>query len=128
MMSLTLSRAGIGASRDGQLVRLLGIFAGWRLQAYGYTLAAFYAAIFFYLYKTGIWLLDGNGRPLFQNFTYFFTGGLQALHGEAASIYNPVEFAKVQEALVETVHVRFSIWPYAPTLFLILAPLAALAY
>jgi arabinofuranan 3-O-arabinosyltransferase len=108
--------------------RLLGIFAAWRLEAYGYTLAAFYAAIFFYLYKAGIWLLDGNGWPLSQNFAYLFAGGLEALRGETAAIYDPGEFARVQEALVGTGNVQFWIWPYPPPLFLILAPLAMLPY
>src|SRR5260370_20519342 len=100
MMSLTLSRAGIGASRDGQFVRLLGIFAAWRLQAYGYTLAAFYAGIFLYLYKAGIWLLDGNGRPLYQDFAFAFVAGLQTLRGNIVSIYVPAQFIRAQEALV----------------------------
>lgn len=108
--------------------RLLAIFAAWRLEAYGYTLAAFYAAIFFYLYKTGIWLLDGNGRPLPQNFAYFFSGGRAALHGNTAAIYNPAEFTRIQEALVGPGQVQFRLWPYPPSLFLILAPLATLPY
>ncbi len=118
----------IGASAERQYVRPLGVFAAWRLEAYGYTLAAFYAAIFFYLYKEGMWLLDGNGRPLFQNFTYLFTGGWLALHGKTAAIYSPAEFVRVQQALAGAGHVRFSIWPYPPPLFLILAPLATLPY
>jgi arabinofuranan 3-O-arabinosyltransferase len=108
--------------------RLLGIFSAWRLEAYGYTLAAFYAVIFFYLYKSGIWLLDGNGRPLPQNFAYFFSGGLAALHGQTAAIYDPAEFTKIQEALVGTGQALFRLWPYPPPLFLILAPLATLPY
>jgi arabinofuranan 3-O-arabinosyltransferase len=127
-MTEVVDAARIGARSVTTSPRLLGIFAAWRLEAYGYTLAAFYTAIFCYLYKSGMWLLDGNGRPLFNNFAYFFTGGLQALRGETASIYNPLEFAKSQETLVGAGNVRFSIWPYPPPLFLILAPLSSLPY
>src|SRR6266404_4795267 len=106
----------------------LGIFAAWRLQAYGYTLAALYGAIFFYMYKVGIWLLDSNGVPSYNNFTNMWIAGTQALHGDAASAYNPAEHIKAQDTLVGTGHARFSLWPYPPTYFLILAPLATLPY
>jgi len=52
----------------------------------------------------------------------------QALHGDAAAAYNPAEHIKAQDALVGTGHARFSLWPYPPTYFLILAPLATLPY
>src|SRR6266404_2376149 len=106
----------------------LGIFAAWRLQAYGYTLAALYGAIFFYMYKVGIWLLDSNVVPSYNNFTNMWIAGTQALHGDAASAYNPAEHIKAQDTLVGTGHARFSLWPYPPTYFLILAPLATLPY
>jgi arabinofuranan 3-O-arabinosyltransferase len=118
----------IGAGADPLLVRRLGVFAAWRLQAYGYTLAAAYAAMFFYVYKTGIWLLDGNGLPVYQDFACAYAAGLEALHGATASIYIPAEFARMQEALVGAGHARFSLWPYPPIYFLILAPLAILPY
>jgi hypothetical protein len=38
------------------------------LQAYGYTLAAFYAGAYFLAYRHGVWLLDGKGTPLFSDF------------------------------------------------------------
>jgi arabinofuranan 3-O-arabinosyltransferase len=127
-MTHLVQAARVGARSAQSSPRLLGIFAAWRLEAYGYTLAAFYAAIFFYMYKTGIWLLDGNGRPLPQNFAYFFSGGLAALHGQTAAIYNPAEFVRIQEALVGAGQVQFWLWPYPPSFFLILAPLATLPY
>jgi arabinofuranan 3-O-arabinosyltransferase len=124
-----IAEAGRIGTRSAQgSPRLLGIFAAWRLEAYGYTLAAVYTAIFFYMYKAGIWLLDGNGRPLPQNFSYLFAGGLEALRGETTAIYNPAEFARAQEALVGSGQAQFSIWPYPPPFFLILAPLATLPY
>jgi arabinofuranan 3-O-arabinosyltransferase len=108
--------------------RPLGIFATWRLQAYGYTLAAFYAAFFLYLYWLGLWLLNKSGVPLYHDFTNMFVAGGEALRGEAASVYDQVAHKKAQEALVGSGHVLFSIWPYPPIYFLLLAPLALLPY
>lgn len=127
-MNLAVARVGIGASADPHFVRPLGIFAAWRLQAYGYTLAAAYAAMFIYLYQAGTWLVDGDGRALYLDFTELFAAGLQALHGATASIYDPAQFLHVQDALLGRGHARFSVWPYPPTFYLLLAPLAALPY
>ena len=119
--------ATIAERRQG-CPRPLGVFAAWRLQAYGYTFAALYTAVFLYLYTAGMWLLDSRSEPIYHGFTTMFVAGMQALHGETASIYDPAEFAKLQDALVGPGHARFSVWPYPPTYFLILAPLAALPY
>jgi hypothetical protein len=110
------------ANSDRGYPRPLGVLAAWRLQAYGYTLAAFYASIFFYLY----WF--GNVAPVYQDFTNMFVAGWQALHGHVASVYDPVEHLEAQISLVGTGHALFSIWPDPPTYFLILAPLAMLPY
>jgi arabinofuranan 3-O-arabinosyltransferase len=108
--------------------RLLGVFATWRLLAYGYTFPVFYAAFFLYLYSHGLWLLNKDGMPIYHDFTNMFVAGSEALHGHAASVYDPVEHLKAQERLVGTERTLFSIWPYPPPYFLILAPLAALPY
>lgn len=105
----------------------LGIFAPWRLQAYGYTLAALYAAIF-YMYRAGIWLLDGKGVLLYQDFTNMFVAGWQALQGHATSVYDPFEHTVAEDLIVGAGQARFSVWAYPPTYFLILAPLAMLPY
>jgi len=98
------------------------------LQAYGYTLAAVYAGFFIYVYWAGLWLVNGSGVPVYRDFTNLFVAGLQALRGDTASIYIPAEFLRVQDALVGAGHAVFSTWPYPPTYFLILAPLASLPY
>jgi arabinofuranan 3-O-arabinosyltransferase len=109
--------------------RLLGVFAAWRLQACGYTLAAAYAAVFFIWYKAGVWLVDGNGVPLPKiDFTYWWVGGTQALHGEATSIYDPAQLRHMLAGLVGADLSDFNNWPYPPIVFLILAPLPMLPY
>jgi arabinofuranan 3-O-arabinosyltransferase len=119
-------RRGTSGVREGP--RLLGIFAAWRLQAYGYTLAAGYALFAFYLYRLGVWLLNKNGVPVYHDFTDGYVVGFLARHGKTAAIYLPAAFIKAQEAIVGAGHVLFSNWPYPPTYFLILAPLAILPY
>jgi glycosyl transferase family 87 len=118
----------IEAGPPRQFSRSLGIFAPWRLQAYGYTLAALYVAFFVYLSWLGVWLLNKSGVPVYHDFTNMFVAGFEALHGKAIAVYDPAEHSRAQDALVGTGHSLFSIWPYPPTYFLILAPLALFPY
>jgi glycosyl transferase family 87 len=111
-----------------ELPHLLGVFVPWRLQAYGYTLAAAYAAFAFSLYWFGFWLVNNDGVPVYHDFTNMFVAGSQALHGKISSIYNPTEFIRVQDALVGSGHALFSTWPYPPLFFFVLAPLSMLPY
>lgn len=118
--------ARIGSRRGSP--RLLGVFATWRLLAYGYTLAALYAGLLVYLQWSWSWLTNRKGVPAYHDFTYHFVGGLLALQGKAASIYIPSDFAAAQRALVGARSDFFTVWPYPPTDFLVLAPLAKLPY
>ena len=127
-MSETLEVRGTGAGSEQKLVHSLGILAPWRLYAYGFTLASVYLVIGISFYVTRIWFLGDDGLPIYTEFTNFWAAGLQALHGEAASLYVPAEFAKVQEALVGAGHFVYSTWPYPPTFLLFLTPFAALPY
>jgi Glycosyltransferase family 87 len=111
--------------------RPLGVFAAWRLQAYGYTLAAAYAAMFFSMYKAGGWLVNSTGAPRLNDFTFFWIAGAQALHGNAAALYDPAALVKIQAAVVgldDPKQFFFLNWPYPPILFLVMAPLAVLPY
>lgn len=128
-MSDAPERASTNSSR--QFPRLLGIFAAWRLQAYGYTIAALYAAVLIYVYSAGAWIVDSTGAPRLNDFTAFWIAGTQAAHGETGSLYDPAEFAKIQMAVVGPDYPRdafYPNWPYPPIFFLILAPLAMLPY
>jgi hypothetical protein len=109
-------------------VRPLGVFAVWRLQAYGYTVAAVYAAYFLYSGWLGLWLVNSKGVARYQDFTTAFVAGLLALHGNTASIFVPAEFINAQNALLGVANASHGTWPYPPTYFLILAPLAQLPY
>jgi arabinofuranan 3-O-arabinosyltransferase len=122
-------RAGAGSVRTS--TRFLSIFAAWRLQVYGYALAAVYAASFFYAYKGGIWLVDSAGTPHLTDFTAFWIAGTQALRDNIAALYDSVAFAKIQAAVVGPDHPKDFFYPncpYPPTFFLVLAPLAMLSY
>lgn len=90
----------------------LGIFAPWRLQAYGYTLALGYAVFAWYLYRLGVWLLDKQGAPVYHDFTFIFGAARLALHGKAAAIYVPAVFIRSQQSIIGTGQVLFSNWGY----------------
>src|SRR5438105_2606381 len=85
---------------DRACPRLLGIFARWRLLAYGFTFPVFYAAFFLYLLWSGVWLLDRDGIPVYFDFTNHYAAGLMSLHADTAAIYSPTEFIKAQDSLV----------------------------
>jgi arabinofuranan 3-O-arabinosyltransferase len=106
---------------------VLGIFAAWRLQAYGCAVAVLYAVLLLHLYHDGVWLVDGNGVPVYIDFTCAYVAGLQVLHGQIGSLFDPAEFLKVQTAFVG-LGVLYTTWQYPPTYFLVLAPLALLPY
>jgi arabinofuranan 3-O-arabinosyltransferase len=118
----------ISPNYDGASPRLLAFFTAWRLQAIGYTAAAAQVALIVLAYKAGTWLVSSKGMPLYKDFTCAFTAGLAALHGETALIYNPVEFIKAQDTIVGSGNSLYNVWPYPPTFFLVLAPLAMLPY
>jgi hypothetical protein len=98
------------------------------LHAYGYTLAAVYAAYFLYAGWLGLWLVNGKGVPRYHDFTTAFAAGLLALRGNVGSIYASAEFLKAQDLLIGTTNASHGTWPYPPTYLLILALLAMLPY
>src|SRR5262245_43130695 len=127
-MSGTEAALGARPGPEQRSRRLLGVFASWRLQAYGYTAAVLYAASGVYLEWQALWLVNRDGVPVYHDFTCAFTAGWLALHGMTASVYIPEAFARAQDGLVGAGKSLFSTWPYPPTYFLVLAPLAALPY
>lgn len=124
-------RKGTGNKRTSP--RRRGVFATWQLQACAYTLAAAYAVVLFVWYKQGVWLVDRNGVPLPRiDFTYWWVGGVQALQGTAASMYDAAQLKHLLAVLVGPDHAKdfydFYNFPYPPTIFFLLAPLPMLPY
>ena len=124
---------GAAAGFEHRAVRLLGIFAPWRLEAYGYTLAAVYALVLIGMYRHGVWLVDNIGAPLPDcDFTYWWIGGTAALRGQAASLYDPAQLTALLKSLVGPHHAKdlfpYQNWPYPPVFLLILVPLGLLSY
>jgi Glycosyltransferase family 87 len=128
MMIDELENHLVGTNVDSKFSPPLGIFATWRLQAYGYAIAAIYAAFLISVYRAGTWLIDGTGVPVYTDFACAWAAAVQALQGAAASLYDPAEFIKVQAALVGQRDYFYPNWPYPPTFFLILAPFTVLPY
>ena len=108
--------------------RPLGIFTARRLQAYGYALVAVYAVFLATVFRAGSWIVDNAGLPIYTDFACAWAAGVQALHGDAALLYDPAEFVKVQAALLGPKNYFYPNWPYPPTFFLALAPFTALPY
>jgi arabinofuranan 3-O-arabinosyltransferase len=107
---------------------MLGIFASWRLEAYGFALAAVYAGLLLHFYLAGAWVIDRAGMPVYSDFTEQWVAGIEALRGKAAPIYELAEFVRTQSALLGSRDFFYPNWPYPPTFLLILAPLGALPY
>lgn len=111
--------------------RLRGMLTPSRLQVLGYALAVTYAASFLLQYKSGDWLIDSAGRPIFNDFTNIWIVVRQALHGDAAAVYNPVKYRDVAVAVVRVAkNLNFfdTNWAYPPIFFLVLAPFVLAPY
>lgn len=104
------------------------IFQDWWLQSFGYALAALYALYFVVLYRAGTWIVHSTGLPIYTDFSVWWTGGMQALHGNPAALYDPAALARIQAALFGPGAAFYPNWPYPPTILLVLAPLALLPY
>jgi arabinofuranan 3-O-arabinosyltransferase len=113
---------------DPRFPRLLGIFEAWRLRAYGGAVAVIYAFVFSQLYRFGGWPVSNSGAPIYSDFSTAWVVGIKALHGEAAALYDPAEFLKIQTALLGAQQFFYPNWPYPPTFSLIMAPFALLPY
>ena len=103
-----------GADLHHGFPRLLGIFDASRLQVCGCALAALYAVLLASLYKTGFWIVDSQGVPVYGDFICPWVAGIQALHGDIAVLYDPAAFVKIQEALVGPKDYFYPNWPYPP--------------
>ena len=105
------------------------IFNNRWLQSFGFAFAALYLLYFVILYRAGSWIVGSSGLPIYTDFGAWWASGMQALQGNAAALYDPDEFAKIQSALFGSGGAFYPNWPsYPPTFFLVLAPLALLPY
>jgi arabinofuranan 3-O-arabinosyltransferase len=127
-MNEALQTVQAPASLDQNAPHLLGVFARWRLLAYGYTFPVFYAAFFLYLYWHGLWLANNTGEPVYHDFAHFWVAGWQALHGETASLNSQAAFKEVQDTAAGFGFSPYSLLLYPPTFTLMLVPLAMLPY
>jgi Glycosyltransferase family 87 len=116
--------AGTGANTG----RPIDIFDPRWLSLFGAALAALYLVYFAILYHAGTWIVDNSGAPIYTDFGCGWAAGMQALHGAAAALADPVAFAKLQAGLFATGHNFYPNWPYPPSFLLVMAPLAMLPY
>src|SRR5215472_970526 len=121
-------RRASGILCDRQSPRLLGIYAAWRLRAYSGAVVIIYAFVLYHFYRSAGWLVSASGAPIYTDFTTCWVAGVEALHREVASLYDPAEFLKIQTALLGEQKFLYPNWPYPPTFSLIMAPFALLPY
>jgi hypothetical protein len=128
MIGVVESRRG-EAGPDQKPSRGGDIFKNWWLASFGYSLALLYLVYVVILYRAGTWIVHSTGLPIYTDFAVWWAAGMQALHGNAAALYDLDEFAKIQSALFGPGEAFYPNWPsYPPTFFLVLAPLALLPY
>src|SRR5215831_1087215 len=127
-MMIEVADLPTGIQADVKFPRCLGIFAEWRLQVYGYAVAAIYAAFLVSVDRAGTWIVTTGWLPIYTDFACAWAAAVQALHADATALYDPVEFVKVQAALVGPRDYFYPNWPYPPTFLLILAPFSPLSY
>ncbi len=99
-----------------------------RLQLYGYAVAVVYIAFLVRVFQAGTWIVDPEGVPIYTDFAFEWIAAVQALHGQAASLYDPTKFIEAQAALVGQQSVMYPNWPYPPPFLLIMAPFVAFHY
>jgi hypothetical protein len=114
-----------GGSRMFPILRWL---TASRLQLYGYAIVAVYALFLASVYNAGTWIVDTKGVPIYTDFACARVAALEAMHGQAASLYDPAKFIEMQAALVGASDEIYPNWPYPPIYLLILAPFAVLRY
>jgi hypothetical protein len=127
-MSEALRRLRTVAREERRSPRRADVFVSWWLTAFGVALAALYSLYFIILYRAGSWIIDNAGLPIYTDFGNAWLAGMQAVQGNAAILYNPTELVKLQAALFGQTSFFYPNWPYPPTYFLVLAPLALLPY
>jgi arabinofuranan 3-O-arabinosyltransferase len=125
--TLAWSMPGRLGARAG-VHRSCGVLTQARLQAYGYAIAAIYAAFLVSVYGAGTWIVDAKGVPLYTDFACGWIAAMEAAHGQAASFYDPAKFVAMQAAVVGPGADIYPYWPYPPVFLLILAPFAVLGY
>lgn len=109
------------------------ILAPGRLRVFGYLFAIVYAFHLVVQYKTGNWLYDSAGRPIFNDFTEMWIVVRHALYGPAVALPHGINFADIAADVAAGAN-RWNLsylawpWPYPPIFSLLLAPFAVLPY
>jgi arabinofuranan 3-O-arabinosyltransferase len=74
------------------------------------------------------WIIDAGGNPIATDFIALWTTGQSALHGDAASSYDPHLRHAAQVIVVRHNFKGYFDWAYPPSFFFIVAALARLSY
>ena len=75
----------------------------------------------------GSWLIDADGKNIFNDFTTIWAAGKMALAGHAAQAYDWEQLKPTDENIVGPI-TGYLGWPYPPTFLLVASALALLPY
>ncbi len=75
----------------------------------------------------GAWLIDADGKTIFNDFTTIWAAGKMALAGHAAQAYDWAQLKPVDETIVGPI-TGYLGWPYPPTFLFVASALALLPY
>lgn len=91
-------------------------------------MALAYAVYLGIMYDSHAWILDVHGRPSVTDFLVFWLAGKSALHGAAATAYDPAIHHTLEAAAAGHPFSGQLPWRYSPLFFFVVAPLAAIPY
>jgi hypothetical protein len=80
------------------------------------------------MYRSHSWILASQGRPLVSDFLVFWLAGRSALHGAAATAYDPHLHHAAEVAAAGHAFATHLSWHYPPLFLFVAASLAVLPY
>jgi hypothetical protein len=99
-MALTRRRASPICNHSVGEADLFGLLTAPWLALYGRAVASVYTCFFVSGYRVGSWILGSDVTPVYTAFACGRIAAVQALNGEAASLYDPAGLTAVQTAFV----------------------------
>ncbi len=93
-----------------------------------FAIALVYPVYLTLMYLSHSWILEPNGRPAVTDFLCFWLAGKSALHGAAATAYNPAIHHALEAAAAGHEFTTQVPWRYSPFFFFIVSILAMMPY
>jgi len=118
-MALTRRRASPICNHSVGEADRFGLLTALWLALYGCAVAAIDTCFFVSVYRMWSWILGPDGTPVYADFACGPIAAVQALNGEAASLYDPASFNAMETAFVRP---REDLYALSADFLLIMAP------